>query len=1683
MKKLVSLVLAITILLTSVIVVPNKSYAQEDMDYKIYTNQLRRESGKQFVTPEAKFNVYHNGSFKATAIPDGNGRIENIRDLNPGLTAKVGDVIRIDDVSTPGSGNRITKRDLQIGMAHDGTKWQDGFYNYSDSTKSFELKKPGTYVVFLNVADNYSGVSNFENWSELGNWRTIDPPPIKPSGVNIKGWYFTAFKIVVEDSENATSEFEIHHNNKNITNNQSSPEIVSQYPVTVNLKDKSTIESGSISKWEWNIWRNERWEQFSTSQNPIYEVTNPSATFQLKITTTTGKTSISSHKAYFKTGSGTLDVDFDIMHDGVNKTDGNILTKQTSVTLNLKDKTSSLGGTVNNWEWSIYNWNTRNYEVFSTAQNPSRQINFDTAYITSSGETMFTLKAKDSKGNFGQAQHSVNIKQESTLKVSARINAPSYNGQPTGDVDGTFRFTVTSELNDLKSFRIIEGGKYLKGSSTGTLTGKKDEKELAISIPVKQQISISVEVEDIKGNKAIGTATHTIEQNRPPMTSITGPSPLYPRFATQTGEYENRIIWSYSDSDSDEMIGTDYELYKITGDLKEQGENGLSLIKSNSIYTQGMSENEKRLARQITIEGDPGEKFRLIVRVNDGKSSNEEELDGTEKPGEWDHDGNGWKWIKNKTVYRDFTVDLPKPNLELNVPKYQYIRENIPNVISMNFDTYPNKFFKDKIKYEGWSIVEAETNRVVKSGPNKMPDGDIFLEWEVTPTGESLKGGYSENNTYIFKQSASFGALYDYGGGKNYDSTVSKSEQLYIVPVPSPEMWFREIYTIISSDVEVAGYVKQPSVSNHLAYGLPDYMDVFNEKNASYKIINSSNNKVIVDKKGVFSNLIVSKDNGFIDSVDSDIDYIVEHTAINSKGHKTTETSDLTILQTPIPVVSVGTEDTYIDTQISVDPSTIKDNGNISDKKYRDFKDIYDRFQTKYDSSNTSWDIHELDYNFQEVKEVEKGVGIKKTIDVFNPKYEETKFYLLTQWATNTLGMSAYNTSLFAVLTALPPTITVEILERDNDPLTLSNEIYTNETLNIKATIIDSMFKVTNSWWEIINIKDNNIVKNGTGNISGLHKMNLPIGDYKIVQYAMNEKGKIGEGYTTFKVNPILPPVIEVVDTNLIIHSDDNALSMGDNLKIILKVFDINKSEEHPEGYKLSNSYALRNRDNNAVYKEVGVSNIETIIDRTIFKQGMDYNFNQFAQNIEFPNISNTLTMKFKIGNKKPIIDLLITEGDNIAPLFTGENIIMDVTARDPDGTITKVEYFINEIKVKETRSFILNDYIEEGIRTSLYTSKLQYTGNKREDINFKVVATDDFGETDIAEANLYITKPEITTIVKIQNEQNIQKKENRYIEFYLNDSYTNASIYPLNFNVAEIQYQKESGEWITISGDINFNDENIRVHYPKYPNKDTISTYFKKYDNYKLRAIVPNSRGEKGEWGYRNITVEEDLAPIPSFSLISPYHRITESYIDLNNSLSSVVNTKNIGKSFFMFDDKGNSPDNDKIEYKKIEVTYDPLQDGSNLIKSTTNIFEDSSSEYEKDEEIILELGKNKTLLTKDLQDFNITYLTGLDELGNYQFKYTLKEEITQLPEQSNPLYGEIRNLAKVATSEPLNVIVDNIAPILKIEVTGSETVNLIIHFDRQPTTEEEEKIKQIIKDLEKKGIKVNVIKEYGRY
>lgn len=272
-----------TVLLINLLL-PVYSFAIEYLDYRQLISRYVRQYG-DFDTPIANFDIYVNGVYVAsTSVNNNTSFVERLSQIsNSGITVNIGDKITIKDRSRVGSGSKITKYDLQVAQGIVGDV-SSRFNTYSNINQVITAQVPGEMVIFLNVADNYSAIPKFDNFSQYGNWRTEVIKNSSDPNIQIKGWYFTAFKLTVIDQSRPKSEFDIYYQGQNKTDNYSNPVELEKYPATVTLRDKSTTEKGSIVAWEWGRkLPNGNWQFVSNSQNPTAEVKENVETFRLRV--------------------------------------------------------------------------------------------------------------------------------------------------------------------------------------------------------------------------------------------------------------------------------------------------------------------------------------------------------------------------------------------------------------------------------------------------------------------------------------------------------------------------------------------------------------------------------------------------------------------------------------------------------------------------------------------------------------------------------------------------------------------------------------------------------------------------------------------------------------------------------------------------------------------------------------------------------------------------------------------------------------------------------------------------------------------------------------------------------------------------------------------------------------------------------------------------------------------------------------------------------------------------------------------------------------------------------------------------------------------------------------------------------------------------------------------------------
>jgi hypothetical protein len=118
-----------------------------------------------------------------------------------------------------------------------------------------------------------------------------------------------------------------------------------------------------------------------------------------------------------------------------------------------------------------------------------------------------------------------------------------------------------------------------------------------------------------------------------------------------------------------------------------------------------------------------------------------------------------------------------------------------------------------------------------------------------------------------------------------------------------------------------------------------------------------------------------------------------------------------------------------------------------------------------------------------------------------------------------------------------------------------------------------------------------------------------------------------------------------------------------------------------------------------------------------------------------------------------------------------------------------------------------------------------------------------------------------------------------------------------------------------------------------------------------------------------------------------------------------------------------------------------------------------------------------------KDINNVILTFLTKTDGMGDYFIKAKVKEKITQLPPTTSPLYNELLAHELVETSNYSSVFIDNLKPSITFEIGKDKEINIIIHYDDYMTQEMQDKINELVNNLENRGLKVKVIKHDNKY
>ncbi len=149
------------------------------------------------------------GNLRPETINSGNiddrGSIVSSQD-SPVINACIGDSIVIKDRSKVGSGSKITQYDIQYRFTPAGQNREDyeihpavvsSWSQVKNIIENLPLDQPGTYEIYMAVADDAPCLPGATNWSANGNVRSVNMNnPNFPGGIF---WYFTCAVVEVTD--------------------------------------------------------------------------------------------------------------------------------------------------------------------------------------------------------------------------------------------------------------------------------------------------------------------------------------------------------------------------------------------------------------------------------------------------------------------------------------------------------------------------------------------------------------------------------------------------------------------------------------------------------------------------------------------------------------------------------------------------------------------------------------------------------------------------------------------------------------------------------------------------------------------------------------------------------------------------------------------------------------------------------------------------------------------------------------------------------------------------------------------------------------------------------------------------------------------------------------------------------------------------------------------------------------------------------------------------------------------------------------------------------------------------------------------------------------------------------------------------------------------------------------------
>ena len=377
---------------------------------------------------------------------------------NAVIYAQKGDVVTMTNLSTPGDKpikNIHVQQHSAMFPVHQNTR--------AASTTDIPLES--NYKT-LNAAGEYGYYLYAINTDEL----TSDNGNHWASGASNTGstaWrntffkqYFTAVKVIVPNIQVQEVYIDVDNNFSELQPMTSTAKTWGESYTGAHKSFSGKVPDGVLIRYSWDSTDGYPQREPITNVNINLNDTNPNLTRdKVNNIFDSGKGLYFIVTYYYKNQSSSINVDFDAIHNFQNVNNSTVRVENFPVTLNLVDKSTSQGGTINNWNWTRLNTQTSGVENFSNIKNPSMTFaDEDTLkkYLNANSQMLVSLEARESLNNIGTKTRYIQFE---FMKSGARIEITG-NADPVSIpygqtwASGTVNFTARAM--DLAPGEVIE---------------------------------------------------------------------------------------------------------------------------------------------------------------------------------------------------------------------------------------------------------------------------------------------------------------------------------------------------------------------------------------------------------------------------------------------------------------------------------------------------------------------------------------------------------------------------------------------------------------------------------------------------------------------------------------------------------------------------------------------------------------------------------------------------------------------------------------------------------------------------------------------------------------------------------------------------------------------------------------------------------------------------------------------------------------------------------------------------------------------------------------------------------------------------------------------------------------------------------------------------------------------------